>query len=807
MRILICFLLISFRLILTHAQISLKYQTPPAEIVALIDGPKNPSVMISPDKKRMLLIEQSDFPSIEELAEEELRLAGIRINPRNFGPSRANYATGISYMNLSDLKEVKITGLPPVLRMSNVSFNTSGSMLAFLQSEETDLQLWVIDFSNNQAKKIGSHLNQSMGRSFDWLDNNTIIGKEVNVTLANVPSSKEIPDGPVIQESSGKAAPARTFQDLLKNPADEAMFSHYTSARLVKWNAVSGEKTMLNIEGSISSMQPSPDGNYILITSVNKPFSYIVPYSFFPATTNVYDKAGKLIQKIHDSPLAENIPKGFNATVTGKRSISWRADKPSMLYWVEAQDEGDPNKEAAIRDKVFLQNIPNGAIIEGPVTGYRYSGITWGNDDMALLYERWWANRQTKTTMWNPSQPAVAGKVIVERSYEDRYGDPGSFLTEPNQYGWNVLALSANKKSLYLSGMGASPEGNQPFIDQYEISNAKTKRLWQSQAPYYEMPVTPIDLASQTWIIRRESKTMPPNYLSITLKDKKSRTLTEFPNPYAGLDGVTSEIVSYERADGLKLTGKLYLPAGYDKAKDGPLPVFMWAYPREFKSAEAASQMTSSPYEFTRLNWGSPIYWVTQGYAIFDDFSMPIVGEGDAEPNETFVEQLRTSAEAAINTLVSMGVADRNKIGVGGHSYGAFMTANLLAHTNLFAGGIARSGAYNRTLTPFGFQSEQRSYWEAPEVYTQMSPFSFADKIKTPLLLIHGEADNNSGTFPMQSERFFSALKGHGATTRLVMLPHESHGYRARQSIMHTLWEMTQWLDTHVKNSKMITQP
>lgn len=807
MRILICLLIVCFRFILPSAQSSLKYQTPPAEIVALIDGPKNPSVMISPDKKRMLLIEQSDFPSIEELAEEELRLAGIRINPRNFGPSRANYSTGISYMNLSDLKEVKINGLPSVLRMSSMSFNNSGSMLAFLQAEETEVQLWVIDFSTNQARKIGSNLNQAMGKSFTWLDDITIIGKEVNVERSNVPSSKEIPDGPVIQESSGKAAPARTFQDLLKNPADEAMFTYYTSSRLVKWKVLSAEKISMNVEGAISNFQPSPDGNFILVTNINKPFSYLVPYSLFPSTTKVYDKNGLLVQKIHDSPLAENIPKGFNATVTGKRSIYWRADKPSMLYWVEAQDGGDPNKEAAIRDKVFMQNIPNGAVLEGPVTTLRYGGVTWGNDNMALLTESWWATRKTKTTMWNPSLPAQSGKVIFDRSYEDRYSDPGSFLTEPNQYGWNVLAMSANKKSLYLSGMGASPEGNQPFIDQYEISNAKTKRLWQSQAPYYEMPVTPIDLVSQTWIIRRESKTMPPNYLSINLKDKKTKTLTEFPNPYVGLDGVTSEIISYERADGLKLTGKLYLPAGYNKEKDGPLPVFMWAYPREFKSAEAASQMSTSPYEFTRLNWGSPIYWVTQGYAIFDDFSMPIVGEGDAEPNETFVEQLRTSAEAAINTLVNMGVADRNKIGVGGHSYGAFMTANLLAHTNLFAGGIARSGAYNRTLTPFGFQSEQRSYWEAPEVYTQMSPFSFADKIKTPILLIHGEADNNSGTFPMQSERFFSALKGHGATTRLVMLPHESHGYRARQSIMHTLWEMNQWLDTHVKNSKKSTQP
>jgi dipeptidyl aminopeptidase/acylaminoacyl peptidase len=191
---------------------------------------------------------------------------------------------------------------------------------------------------------------------------------------------------------------------------------------------------------------------------------------------------------------------------------------------------------------------------------------------------------------------------------------------------------------------------------------------------------------------------------------------------------------------------------------------------------------------------------VARGYAVFDDPSMPIIGEGDKEPNDSFVKQLVMSAEAAVNKLVELGIADRRKIAIGGHSYGAFMTANLLAHSDLFAAGIARSGAYNRTLTPFGFQREERTYWEAPEVYYNMSPFMHADKINEPMLMIHGHADNNSGTFPIQSERMFAAMKGHGGKARLVMLPHESHGYRARESILHVLWETDQLLENYVKN-------
>jgi dipeptidyl aminopeptidase/acylaminoacyl peptidase len=348
--------------------------------------------------------------------------------------------------------------------------------------------------------------------------------------------------------------------------------------------------------------------------------------------------------------------------------------------------------------------------------------------------------------------------------------------------------------------MGASPEGNRPFIDAYDLATKASKRLWRSEAPYYEMPVAMLDAAKGLVLTSRESTEVPPNYYVRNLRSGTLSALTRWENPYTALKGIKKELVQYQREDGLKLSGTLYLPAGYNKEKDGRLPVFMWAYPREYKTADAASQINGSPYQFIRPGTTSPLLWVTQGYAVFDDFAMPILGEGDKEPNETFVEQLRASAEAAVNKLVDMGVADRNRIAVGGHSYGAFMTANLLAHTDIFAAGVARSGAYNRTLTPFGFQQEERTYWQAPEIYYKMSPFNYAHQIKEPILLIHGEADNNSGTFPIQSERFYNALKGHGATAKLVFLPHESHGYRARESILHTLYETNAWMDKYVKN-------
>jgi dipeptidyl aminopeptidase/acylaminoacyl peptidase len=428
----------------------------------------------------------------------------------------------------------------------------------------------------------------------------------------------------------------------------------------------------------------------------------------------------------------------------------------------------------------------------------RYSGIEWANDDIAIAYDYWWNNRNTKTYVFNPSDASQKPEVISDRNYQDRYSDPGNFVTKKNEFGSSVVAL--DKSNAFLIGDGYTEDGQFPFVDRVNLKTKKTNRLYQSDYMDKVEDLRDYDPDKDQLLVRIESPSEYPNYYFRNLKKNKLNQLTFFENPFKSIQDVHKEVITYKREDGLELSGTLYLPVGYDKSSKEKMPMILWAYPQEFKDKSSASQNTQNPNEFTYPYYGSPVYWLTKGYVILDDAAFPIVGEGEIEPNDSFRKQLVANAKAAIDAVDELGYIDRNKVAVGGHSYGAFMVANLLSHSDLFAAGIARSGAYNRTLTPFGFQSEERNYWEAPEVYYNMSPFMHADKMKTPLLLIHGEADNNSGTYPMQSERYFNALKGLGGPVRLVILPKESHGYRAKESILHLLWEQDKWLDKHVKN-------
>jgi dipeptidyl aminopeptidase/acylaminoacyl peptidase len=496
------------------------------------------------------------------------------------------------------------------------------------------------------------------------------------------------------------------------------------------------------------------------------------------------------------------MPKGFDAVRTGKRGFTWRSDSDSELYWVEAADGGDPNLKTEIRDKVFRLKAP----FEGEPQlvaelKFRYNGITWGNGQIAIISDAWWKTRKETRYIFSPENietKAINKSILFDLNTEDRYANPGNFVTITNERGFHVLLLGTEQKVLFMTGEGASPRGDIPFLSMFNLEDNVRLKVWESEEPYYESPITVININKKLLLTRRESKDEPPNYCLRDINKKSIKKLTDFQDPYPMLENVEKKVLRYKRDDGVDLTADLYLPPNYKEGQK--LPVLMWAYPSEFKSKSAASQVKDSPYRFMGIGAHSPLFWLTQGYAVLDDPSMPIIGEGKTEPNDTYVQQLQADAKAVVNYIINLGIADPGKIAFGGHSYGAFTTANLLAHTDLFAAGIARSGAYNRTLTPFGFQSEERTFWEAPVPYIEMSPFMFADRIKEPILIIHGAEDNNSGTFPMQSERFFSALKGHGATARFVVLPKESHGYMARESILHMLWEMNEWLNKFVKN-------
>jgi dipeptidyl aminopeptidase/acylaminoacyl peptidase len=782
----------------SSAQDNLSYQRPPEEIASLLEAPLTPAVNFSPDKQWMLLMERSDLPTIEQLSRPELRIAGLRINPENFGPSRANYIIGLKLKRLSDGQVFEIKNLPSSPLFSSITFSPDSKKAAMLQNETDRIELWIIDLATQSATKFTERkINNVMG-GYTWLsDSQTILFAAVPQNIKPLPEKTRVPAGPVVEENLGKKAPSRTYQDLLKNPYDEAAFDYYAKSDLIL-QTLSGTEKTISTASIHSDFSPSPDGKLILTEITVKPYSYLVPAGLFPKHINVIDLNGKVVKELSRTPLLDYIPTGFNATQREPRNHNWRADKPATLYWAQAQDGGDPKVKADLRDKLFIWDFPfTGQPKELISVPLRYSRIVWGNDQVAWVYERWVNDRKERVYQVNPVTSAK--KILFDRNYEDGYNDPGNVITSLNEFGRAVMLINKDN-SVFMSGVGSSPAGDLPFLDKLELNTGKKSRLWQCQAPYYESFITFLDYKKGTFVTSRESNTDNPNYYMRTIGSTKLSPLTSFPHPYPQIKEVKKEVLKYKRADGVELTADLYLPPGYKK-EQGPLPGFVWAYPREFKSADAAGQVKGSPYTFTRISWGSPIFWVMRGYAIVDNASMPIVGEGNKEPNDTYVEQLVASAQAVVDYGVSLGVLDRERVGVGGHSYGAFMTANLLAHSDIFKAGIARSGAYNRTLTPFGFQAEERTYWEAPQVYYNMSPFSYADKLKEPVLFIHGEADNNSGTFPIQTERFYNAIKGHGGTARYVVLPYESHGYAAKESIMHTLWEMDSWLEKYVKNA------
>ncbi|HCC85299.1 MAG: Prolyl oligopeptidase [Proteiniphilum acetatigenes] len=788
-----------------QSQEKITFQTPPKEILELVDIERAPIVEMDSRKEQMLFYYRDNFKSLAELNQPELRLGGLRINPDASISSTITYYNDIRYKKRVEKELHKIAGLPADARMTYFSFSPDETKLAFIHTTDQGVELWVVDLTELTAHRItGPTLNANVGIPYCWFPGSTsLLVRMLPADRAPlIDTEKALPEGPIVSVSDGEISQNRTYQDLLKNPLDEINFERLLTSELYRVN-LNGTMEQWKEAGMYIDQEFSPGGDYLLLTTLEHPFSYLVPWYSFPNRTDLYHADGRFLMNFSRQPLLDNLPVGFMATWQGRRNIHWRADKPATLAWVEALDKGDPEAEVPYRDKLFE--------LEAPFTGnprslvkttQRFAGVIWGNNNYAVVHDRWWNNRNSKTYLFNPSDNNSEPQILSDRNYQDAYSHPGTFQTEKNDLGSYTLKIDGT--TAYLFGEGFTPDGQFPFIDALDLKTLRKKRIYQSEVKgEAETLIAFIDSRKGSVITCLESPTEYPNYYIRDIRRKKKPVaLTAFENPFKSMEGVYKEVISYQRADGVSLTGTLYLPAGYDREKNEKLPMIMWAYPTEYKDKNSAGQNTTNPYSFTYLSYGNPIYWVTRGYAVLNDAAFPIVGEGDKEPNDSFVEQLVANAKAAIDAVDALGYIDRDRVAVGGHSYGAFMTANLLTHSDLFAAGIARSGAYNRTLTPFGFQSEERNYWDAPEVYQSMSPFMHAHKMKTPLLLVHGEADNNSGTHTMQSERYFQALKSFGAPVRLVILPKESHGYVARENILHLLWEQDQWLEKYVKNRK-----
>ena len=789
------------------AQTALVYQKSPEPIERLLDAPRTPFVSLSPDRALMLIEQPQDFPTIAEIAEPRLRLAGLRFNPSTSGPSREFAVVGLQLQAVAaNSSPRQIAGLPSRLRATHILWSPNGRFIAFQQralasqgAALSGLELYLIDVGSGRAHRVGTlHLNSVLDDApCGWApDSSGLVCKLVPPARGPAPKVSGVPTGPDVEENLGRVSPAPTFEDMLKTTTDEGLFEYYATAQLAVV-PVAGSIRMLPVKGLLEEPAVSPDGRFVLVKELHRPFSYTFPAGMFPERPEVVTLGSGAEQVIFDRPLVDYLSIANDAVPVGPREFAWRSDQPATVTWVEAGDGGDPAVKTAVRDRLLSLSAPftdkPQIVLELPL---RYQDIFWGNDHLAIVREARWSDRHMMLVAFDPAAPGTM-HTLYEGSTQDRYHSPGGPLMVKNSQGNDVIQLAPDGNGMYFVSPGASPEGDRPFLATMPLAGGAEQILWRSAGPYYAAALA---VVGDRVLIRQESQTISPNYFLAPLKGAATDAaeVTHFASPYAGIALPTHQLLHYKRADGVDLTADLWLPAGYDKSK-GPLPTLMEAYPTEFKSRTTAAQVSGSPNRFPLIGWSTPIFFTQVGYAVLQNASVPIVGEGDAQPNDTYIEQLVASAKAAIDYGASLGVVDPGRVAVMGHSYGAFMAANLLAHSSLFRAGIARSGAYNRTLTPYGFQNEERTYWQAPETYFKMSPFNYADKIKTPILLVHGEADDNTGTYPIQSERLYAALKGQGATVRLVFLPLEAHGYEAHESLSHMLWEMNRWLDTYVK--------
>ena len=765
------------------------YQTPPKVIADIMSAPPLPDVKVSRDRTTLLLSYKASMPSIAEVAAPWTGLAGYRINTRTNGPHTLGATLSLSLKDVATGVERRLA-LPGGGSFAG-EFSPDSRSVAIAHTTADGIRLLVADVATGQVRTVlergvnavagGCEFGQTSARWFCRL---------IPEGRGAVPARPQTPAGPNIQETSGRVAPGRTYQDLLATPHDERLFDYYYGSQLA-WVDLSGAVTAIGAPGVYQNVRVSPDEHFIVVGRLKRPYSYLLPASQFPRDVEVWDRAGRVVRAVADVPMGDTVP--ARGVITGPRSFMWHPVKPSTLYWVEALDKGNPSVAAPHRDRIVEIAAPfTGEPREVLKTEWRYSGMEFTEKGLALVTEFDRPTRMERTWLFDEGF-ASAPRKIWELNSEDSYSYPGAPMTQP---GGTTILQSGD--DIYLVSDGPTPQGDRPFLDRLNLKTLKATRVWQSDAEAYEEVVAIVDDRATKLITTRQTAGSPANYQVRDVGAKTARAITAFRDPHPQLSDVQKKLVTYKRKDGVQLSGTLYLPPSYKPGER--LPMIVWAYPREFTSADTAGQVLGSPHTFTRVGGSSHLLLLTQGYAVFDNATMPIIGAGETA-NDTYVEQLVASAQAAVDYAVDAGIADRDRIGVGGHSYGAFMTANLLAHSDIFRAGVARSGAYNRSLTPFGFQAETRTFWEVPELYARMSPFWFAHKVNEPILLIHGEMDNNSGTFPIQSERFYMALKGHGATARYVTLPGESHGYAARESNMHVVAETLAWFDKYVKNA------
>ncbi|XWW97254.1 hypothetical protein V2A60_005236 [Cordyceps javanica] len=799
------------------AAVASGYKQPPPEILDVMRAPSLPIPVSSPSGDRIILVSLEKYPSISHIATPYLRLAGVRVETANHnrrntagGHGIRTFAYKLELVQVKDGKTVTIA-LPADARTTSPIWSADGRYFAFENITAASVELWIGDGQTGVARQVpGVRLNSLLEGEVTWMPSQKqLLVKLVPNGQNPPPVEPTVPPGPIIQETDGKKGQSSTYEarDTLKNKHDEALFDHYMASQLALVDVASLAVQPIGEVDLYLRATASPDGNYILTLAITKPYTYNTGYWRFPCNVNVWDLANLTSIKsrtVASLPLAERVP--IRGVPCGPRNFSWRANAPASLVWIEALDGGDWANDVKKRDKVMLLEAPfNKEPRELLRTEYRFNSLTWGEDpSFAILMEFDINTQWERRYIVNVDKPEQEPKLIVDVSYNERYNYPGQAVLHKLPNGFSVIYQADN--AIFFRDEGSSEDGDRPFLDRFDLATMKPSRLFRSSASAYESFIVFTNGSGSAFLTLHESPTDSPNVFQRTLGNSieapageavfitETRAVTNIPNPTPLLSQIKKRVVTYQRDDGVQLSFNLHTPPGY---KEGTrVPTILYAYPRDFASGSQAGQVTGSQARFTRL--GKHKFLLLSGYAVLENATFPIVGD-PKKAYDTYLEQLVANAKAAVDKAVEMGITDPDRVGVTGHSHGALMTANLLAHSNIFKTGVATSGAYNKTLTPFGFQNERRSVWEAPEPYRKASTFFFADKLQHPILIIHGADDANPGTTPMQSSNFYSAVRGNGGTAKLVLLPHEPHHYQAKESHEHVTCEMLDWFDKYLK--------
>ncbi|KAM3522110.1 hypothetical protein NHJ13051_005865 [Beauveria bassiana] len=801
----------------TAAAAASGYKQPPSHILDVMRAPALPIPVPSPAGDRLILVSQAKYPSISHIATPYLRLAGVRVETANYnrrntagGHGIRTFAYKLELVQVKDGRTMTIS-LPEDARTTLPVWSADGRHFAFENVTADSVELWVGDGQTGVARQVPNvRLNPLLEGELNWMpDQKQLLVKLVPKGRGPPPAEPSVPSGPIIQETDGQKGQSSTYEarDTLKNKHDEALFDYYMASQLA---LVDVDALAVQCIGGVDlylGSRASPDGNYIFTSALRKPYTYNATFWRFPCDAIIWDISDLTdikTQTVASLPLAERVP--IRGVPCGPRNFSWRANAPSSLVWIEALDEGDWKNDVENRDKVMLLEAPfDKEPRELLRTEYRFNSLAWGQDpSFAILIEYDIDIQWERRYIVNVDDPQQERKLIMDMSYHERYNYPGNIVYHKAPNGFNVIYQANN--AIFYRDEGSSKDGDRPFLDRFDLTTMKSSRLFRSSGSAYESFLAFSDPSGSTFLTLHESPTETPNVFQHTLGEErdapegeavfstKTRAVTNIPNPTPLLSQIQKRVVTYQRDDGVQLSFNLHTPPGYQEGTR--VPTILYAYPRDFASGSQAGQVTGSQARFTRLRKHQ--FLLLAGYAILENATFPIVGD-PKKAYDTYLEQLVANAKAAVDKAVEMGVADPERVGVTGHSHGALMTANLLAHSGLFKTGVATSGAYNKTLTPFGFQNERRSVWEAPEPYRKASTFFFADKLEHPILIIHGADDANPGTAPMQSSNFYSAVRGNGGTAKLVLLPHEPHHYQARESHEHVIHEMLAWFDKYLK--------